>query len=190
MEEVLPREMICEVMKYLSERELSVYGQVSKTTLESSEMEWKMRYERLFFEKKEDTTVMTEIYWMKNYTTNYKNYFSVIFKEMIHKFELPTTQTRQQKKSIISEMFDFILENQHIVFRMKRFDTLKKAIQKKLNDFLEGDEVECQIADKYYPLLYPEEYPIAVSKRDEMLKEIERNAYEDLEYLLDVPWHE
>lgn len=185
MEEVLPREMICEVIKYLSEQDLTTYGQVSKMTLESSEMEWKIRYERLTFEKKEDTSIMTDIYWMKNYIVNYKNYFSVNFKKMLDSFSF--VHTKQEKKIIMSKMFDFILENRNIVFGTKYYAKFREAIYAKLNEFLEGNEIECQIADKYYPLLFPEEYPIAVIQRDEKLKEMERKAYEDAIEDYDMP---
>jgi hypothetical protein len=165
MEVVLPKDMITEVIKYLSNQDLANYGQCSKTCLESSENEWKVRYEQLDFELKEDTSVNPLIYWMKNYTLNIRTHFSSKMSQKFNQINIFTTS--EEKQLIISGIFDFILENLSIFLENSRFKKLRIATDRKLEEFLNGKLLEREVAKKYYPIIFPENYLVQLNKRND-----------------------
>lgn len=170
METVLPNEMIGEVMKYLSNSELAIYGQSSKTTLQSSELEWKVRYNKLQGEKTENDGVNPLVYWMKNYSVNIVYNFRTKMTEMLAEFN--TSRTSGEKKSSISKMLDFIIENPTLVFENNQFKKFRKAVDEKLYELM-MDDSGYEIAQKYYPIIFPERYKIVLEERNEMIKRAE-----------------
>jgi hypothetical protein len=200
MEAILPVEMIGEILKYLSNLELAMYGQSSKTTLMSSEMEWKVRYNRLcrdknvlkkildvpkisedkefneFFECKPTCNL---VFWMNKYTVNIRIWFRAILLDKMESFE--NESNKSVKKSIISEMFDFMLANRYILFGNLRFSKFTLSVEKKLEELLNGNETEFLIAEKYYPLLYPRSYEMALTKKKKAELEQERLLQLELE---------
>lgn len=171
METILPNEMIGEVMKYLSNSDLANYGQTSKMGLESSEVEWKTRYNHLEGEKTEDTEAKPLVYWMKNYSVNIIYQFR---SKMKVKFQLINmAHNKEDKRSIISGMFDLILENRLLFFQNNKFKNFRDTVEEKLEQFFNGPVLEQEIAEKYYPLLFPESYMILWKERNDMLTKTE-----------------
>lgn len=171
METILPNDMIGEVMKYLSNSDLANYGQTSKMGLESSEVEWKTRYNHLEGEKTEDTEANPLVYWMKNYSVNIIHQFR---SKMKVKFQLiDMAHNKKDKASIISGMFDLILENRLLFFQNSKFKNFRDAVEEKLKQFFNGTVLEQEIAEKYYPLLFLESYMILCKERNDMLTKSE-----------------
>lgn len=170
MEAILPNEMIGEVMKYLTNEELAIYGQSSKTTLQSSELEWKVRYNKLKGEKKEDKETNPLVYWMKNYSVNTVYNFRTKMTEMLSDFR--NCHTSEEKKSSISKMLDLIIENLTLFFGNNQFKSFRKVVDEKLYELLMS-ATGYELAQKYYPIIFPERYMFALDERNEMIKKAE-----------------
>jgi hypothetical protein len=163
MEAFLPKDMIREVMKYLTNEDLTMYGQSSKITLESSEDEWRMRYNGLEVEKKEHTDANPLVYWLKNYSVNISENFRNKFASILKQFQ--SEYGRRKKLSILVGMFDIILNNRLLLFGNNKFKKFRETVDMKLEEFLNGHESECEIAVKYYPVLFPQSYLVALNKK-------------------------
>jgi hypothetical protein len=154
MEEVLPRDMVNEILGRLSDKELFSYGLTSKKSLESTEHMWKKRYECLYGTN--PLEYRSSLYWYTNYNNESKNIFLKKLKENLDVF--PTLVERFRKKSFLEDMYDYIIKNSSILSR-KSFKGLNTTIKHKLQEFLHSySQLEKEIGQKYYPILYPEEY--------------------------------
>jgi hypothetical protein len=169
MEAILPREMIGEVMQYLSTKDLTLYGQSSKTTLESAETEWRVRYNNIVGEKIEDMGCNTLVYWMKNYSINIRNQFNSNLNMKLELFE--NENRKEEKRSIICGMLDLVVKEQMLFSKNSHYKSLQQNIEEKLLEFLNGNDFEFKIANKYYPILFPEKYKVAMEKREEEKEE-------------------
>jgi len=172
MEAILPNDMMREVMKYLTHNELAIYGQSSKTSLQSSEDEWKVRYNQLRGEKKENKDANPLVYWMINYSVNVREQFRLRLMGKMALFD--NEDHKQERKSIICEMFDDMIENSFIFSGNKKFKQFRKNVDQKLEEFLNGNEVECAIAEKYYPVLFPLNYVIAMKEKEKRDQELDQ----------------
>jgi len=132
MEHILPRDMINEVFKFLTNHELAMYGQTSKTSLQSTEIEWKRRYDSLDLKiinlSNQTSDIMeesneSEMKWMNHYTKIYKQFFTYKLKTGLDVFRITKGRTNRQK--VICELFDFLLEHRVIFLEFQHFKNLE-----------------------------------------------------------------
>lgn len=154
MEEVLPRDMVNEILIGLSDKDLFMYGLTSKRCLESAEYIWKKRYESL--EDVELSELPLSGYWYHNYIHKSKNNFVNKLKQDIRVFY--SLDRSLEKKLLLEKIYDYILDNKEILSR-KSLKKLSNTFKDKLQTFIGSlCEYEKEIAEKYYPILFPEEY--------------------------------
>lgn len=154
MEEVLPRDMVNEILIGLSDKDLFMYGLTSKRCLESAEYIWKKRYEAL--EDVESSKDVTSSYWRHRYIHKSKDNFVNKMKQHVKVFH--SLDSSLEKKLLLEKICDYILDNIRVLSR-KSLKTLCDTIKNKLQDFMENVcRYENEIGRKYYPILFPEEY--------------------------------
>jgi hypothetical protein len=160
MEQVLPRDMVTVILNYLPNFDLFQYGLTSKTSLHSSEIIWKNRYQTLKNQFnpscKEDNDVSRP--WYSKYSTYFKNTFASMLSPICSKVH--QTKDRMEKKNAIIDCFQFVQENYKIMLVHRRFVTFfDEAVKTKLCNFLyEGNHYEKEIAHRFMPFFLPDLY--------------------------------
>lgn len=154
MEEVLPRDIVNEILIRLSDKDLFTYGLSSKRCLESAEYIWKKRYEDL--EGIESSEQISSNYWYHHYIHKSKNNFVNKMKQDIMIFY--SLDRSLDRKLRLEKIYDYILDNISILSR-KSLKDLNNTLKDKLLIFIDSHcRYEKNITTKYYPLLFPEEY--------------------------------
>lgn len=154
MEQVLPRDMVNEILGHLSDQDLFNYRLTSKTCLNSSEHIWKKRYESL--EGADPSDHPSSSYWYCNYLSKSKDIFINKLNEDMKVFS--TLDRSFEKKLLLDKMCGFIYSNLHILSR-KRLQSLNTTLKNKLRGFIQShSQMENEIGHKYYPLFFPEQY--------------------------------
>ena len=154
MEQILPRDMVNEILGHLSDQDLFNYRLTSKTCLNSSEHIWKKRYESLVGADPSDHP--SSSYWYCDYLSKSKDIFLNKLKEDMKVFS--TLDRSFDKKLLLDKMYEFIYNNLPILSR-KSLQPLNTTVSDKLREFIQShSQMENEIGRKYYPLLFPEQY--------------------------------
>ena len=155
IEESLPRDMVNEILGRLTDQELFVYGMASKRCLESTEYIWKQRLENLD-DKTVSLTHLPSLSWYLRYINQSKEIFVNKLLEDIKNFE--TLDNALDKKLFLEKTYSYIFSNISIISR-KSMLRLRITMKDKLHDFIESFcKYENELAQKYYPLIFPTEY--------------------------------
>ena len=154
MEQVLPRDMVTEILGHLSDQDLFSYGLSSKTCLDSTEHIWKKRYESL--EGVEPSEQPLTTHWYCDYLHKSKDIFINKIREGLRDFK--NLNSSNEKKIFLDKLYTYITNHFPILSR-KSLNTFNRAVKDKLNDFVGSRfQNENEIGHKYYPILYPKEY--------------------------------
>lgn len=149
MEAILPRDMIVEILNKLPNHDLYNYGAASKKSLDASEWIWERRHR--VFGRNDDESLP----WRTRYSKSFKNLFASNMKQLTEK--LTKSKTSKDRKICIENIFNYILSNP-LSQKHKKLQPFMKSIQKKMDDYLDGADEEIEVAEKYYPLIFPKEY--------------------------------
>ena len=194
LEQVLPNDMIGEILGRLSNHDLFQYGCTSKRCLRSANDIWKTRYQKVrkYFEKimnhsafssiqkwenlndeSEPCLIQDDLGWYKMY--NKVLHFSILNEIKSYLIESNNTDCLEFKAYIGDSIFKIIYDHR-IIFNSKKFKEIdfEKVVNMKLYEFMNGSEFERQIAHKYYPLLFWGDYQslmIEVETDDEVEKD-------------------
>ena len=160
MEQVLPRDMVNAVLNYLPNYDLFQYGLTSKTSLHSTEIIWKNRYQT--FKNQFNSSFREDNDPSHPWYSKYSTYFKHTFASMLSPLCSKVHQTKDQieKKNAIIDCFQFVQDNSKIMLTHKRFVTFfDEAVRAKLRDFLyEGNHYEKEIAHRFMPFFLPDLY--------------------------------
>jgi hypothetical protein len=160
MEQVLPRDMINVVLNYLPNYDLFQYGLTSKTSLHSTEIIWKNRYQTLknqFNPSLQEDNDLSRT-WYSKYSTYFKNTFASMLSPLCSKVH--QTKDPIEKKNAIIDCFQFVQDNSKMMLVHKRFVRFfDEAVRTKLRAFLyEGTLYEKEIAHRFMPFFLPDLY--------------------------------
>lgn len=168
MESILPRDMVNLILAQLPDQTLFNYGLSCKTSLKSSSIVWKRKYdqflEREKLEKKsaeqnQDINAISDqpLYWYKEYSKLVKDFFIDKLRIMLINQGEECKTTAQKTENAI-KVFEHLVKFKPCLFIPTNL-IFTLTVKDKLNQFLRSflpEEVE--ISHKYFPILFPQEY--------------------------------
>jgi hypothetical protein len=161
MEKHLPREIVHEILGYLSDPQMIDYALTSKTSLESCEKLWKCKYEKITHSRVEEKEIDREntkiFYWFMKYTFELRCIFAHTIRDKIQEYwELLENDTT--RRNHLENIFGVIV-NYLSISKNKRSEGMVRSFLVFLNILIDSqDQVEVEVANKYYPLLFPIQY--------------------------------
>jgi hypothetical protein len=179
--EQLPIEIIVEIANHLSLHSLEEFGKTSKTNMMICEYVWKDRYHDILgyngYYKSEDNKkdVYYERFWYLKYSFYLKSRFVFVITNILEEFD--NVKNIDEKCKVINNLFDYSVIYKDFITYHKSLRNFKHVIEKKLDMFMfptDGDNVgsikEIDIAHKYYPILFKNEYVIKLLFFDNQFK--------------------
>jgi len=183
--------MVTLILGMLSNHDLFNYGVTSKTSLESTEFIWRTRYQAMesriqsIIQKTKlnskilenmDFEIVRGMTWYKTYT---HTLYYVIFKGMNNMFNL--IHHNVSKVAGIDDFLNMVNDNFDIMKKHKKFEKFLEAVRDKMERFMFGSCQERSLANKYFPLFFPDEYMTLLQDIEDQNKLDEQEEQEEEE---------
>ena len=170
--DILPNELILEIISYLPNHALQEFMKTSKKNCELCGLVWKRKYmilvdgNRQIGFYKDLIGKPKLVYYFLKYTHGLHKHMMQILKPMINKMYQPSMYgiSYEKKITMFYECFDLYVKFKDFILNHNATSKLKVIIQEKLHQFLfekkndYGSNQARQISHKYYPILFSEIY--------------------------------
>jgi hypothetical protein len=161
MEQVLPRDMMNEILSKLNNHDLFQYSISCKIAHESADHIWGKRYYDIFPRLQRmiesHSLDLSELQLNENskWYTKYTETIYFVLLKTLSKLMNQVNIHDNHNNSPLEKMLDIIHQTMDLMKQHQKFKNFLKIVEQKLSEFMfYGSFNRRQIANKYYPLLF------------------------------------